>query len=230
MYKFWRFLNKLVEKKDSFLDRIIKFLQFAPLLLILWALWQTMMLSNYNALVLFSWTQVFNDTVIIFIPFLMGGIWYYLWLIDCWYYPSIKWHVWRLVSIVVSIILCILVCAYIFPKNNLWLLLLSWFMSLLWSFYSIFIPWNSKINIIKNNAIRNWLRPVILIPIILLLLPTLHNFFPRIYLFFYNNLEIQTNTGNEKIRYMNDKYIIYGSWKILPVIPETQGKLIISDE
>ncbi|EKD65814.1 MAG: hypothetical protein ACD_49C00083G0001 [uncultured bacterium (gcode 4)] len=201
-----------------------------PITLLIWILWQIVILSKYNAIALFSWSQIFSDTVILFLPLLSGFAWYFsLKILDMIDWVNNKIKIYSLLFILFIIIIYSFIMGILsyynyipfnFYLNSLNILFVSW---------AIF-SFNSTLKIDKDNKTSD--KFLFIFPSLILILITLSFtiilwLFGILYSYVYRNIKIEISNKQYEIQYMNDKYIIYWSWKITP--NDWKNKFIINN-
>lgn len=220
------------EKKDGMLEKYEKYIKFLPLFLWVWVVWQILVLIQYDALPIFSWTQVVNDTVILLVPFSMiflgfyaakndkhmGNYWLFLtiirliatcviWVIGFslfwWLMKFVTMSSWRDINYKIYALLIVFYCVGLFV----------WY---------ILEPGGKNSWPIKNHAIRNFFRPSAFLVCILItiLASALWSLFSYTICYDWVKVSLHWEKETQVIQYMNDKYIIYWSGQFVPNDPE----------
>lgn len=184
-----------------------------PISAIVWIIWQIIILSKYNAVALFSWSQVFSDSAILIMLVLSFAIWYIS--KDLFYKLSpTKTEKFRGFMFIIYTIFLILFIIPLFKFVNLYFATLSFFF-LIWYITSITSNiWKSK----KKFDEKYWIFVVPTIPLIIILAMFIvaYWFLGMWYSYLYKNIEVKVNWEYIPVNYMNDKFIIYWEWKVLP--------------
>ena len=187
---------------ENNIDIIIKILtnifKFLPIFLLVWILYQFINLIRIDKLMYFSWTQVINDTVSLFFPVIFWVVWIYIWFFineekfKKFFIDSIlNW----LIILVISLIL------YWYGLKMLYSPLSFWFISVfMWKLIIIMKMYTGSENI-KSLNYRNTLK-------ILFTLISVIWIFNIIINLNYKDIYLKINIKEEKVVYMNDKYII----------------------
>lgn len=232
------FLKELIKTLENEFNLNFFIKVALPFSLLIWILWQIIILSRFNSVVLFSWGQVFTDTTILVIPLTVFIIWYnsfnilkrfYAFNISCWH--KILW----LISILFYIFIFLGLILDIFLKYNYYLIImcfsyLVWYICyLIWAFDYDSKPSKSK-NIEKTRIILSYLFPFIIIIFISSLSVALYWLFNMQYTLLYNNIKIKINNIDYKVEYMNDKYVIYLTWSDIKVAHNNdENEILISN-
>ena len=206
--KFKKLLKTL--KTDFKLEFLLSLI---PISALIWAVWQIMILSKYNAVALFSWSQVFSDTAILIMLILAFAVWYFTKELFEELSPTktekIRWFMF----INYSIFLLIILISFLKFANLYFVALIFFF--LIWYTTSIF----SKVGTTEKKI--NWKYWIFIfptLPLIILLgfFIMLYKFFGMWYSYLYKNIQVKVNEEYIPVNYMNDKFIIYWEWKVLP--------------
>lgn len=204
--------KKLIKilKTDFKLEFLLSLL---PISVLVWIIWQVTILSKYNAVVFFSWSQVFSDTAILLMLVLAFGIWYFVKELFYELSPSrtekLRWFMFIIYSIFLIVILM-----SIFKFTNIYFMALSLFFLFWYSISSLYKLWIQDKKI--NEKYWIFIFPSLPLVIFLLSFTLLYSFFALWYSYLYKNIEVKVNTGYAQVNYMNDKFIIYWEGKILP--------------
>jgi len=191
-----------LDNEETFLEKAIKkvsiILPIIPFLLIIWILYQFSFLIWINKTPFFSWSQVINDTSILFFPLVSWISWFLLANeID----PLKKQWFWKDFLGLIFITTVIYFVFYGLLSKLLWNAFILWSLSnLIWTsiiYIKINYLWSQ--NMKSKNAIK-----FMKIVLFLLMFSTLFNFIRESQ---FSNLYIKNNDGKHKIDYMNDKYI-----------------------
>lgn len=219
-------LSKLLKSMKSHSYLLQYFVAIFPIFLVFGVLWQITMLSKYNAIVFFSWGQVLNDTSALLPQFIILILWslsayiYYLINIS----EKEKWGSIWLLCLFFGIFLWIIL--WILKNSYLSSFICSFFLWYL-SYVTIFLVWDKWKKTHKNE---NYYMPVILMILVLAIVLLFWSILSYFYSFLYQNIEIKINSQNNKINYMNDKYIFYSSWEEIKIIPnDWENEFIIKD-
>lgn len=197
-------LKKL--KKKYHLDLLLKLV--VPFAAIIWILWQIAMLSKYNAIGLFSWSQVFSDTSILLwqiISFSIG-----LWASIV--FKDFKISKWAKFSWFLSILIC-------FFLTFIVLGIMKWDNVYLQSMLFIYIVWyitpffNFKDNW-KHSKKWVFLLPSLVLFIIFVACVCIFSLLGIFYWYVFNTIDIEIENNTYPVHYMNDRYIIYWENKV----------------
>lgn len=206
--KFTKLLKTL--KTDFKLEFLLSLI---PISALIWAVWQIMILSKYNAVALFSWSQVFSDTAILMLLILSFAVWYFTKELFEELSPN-KTEKFRLFMFInYSIFLLISLISFL-KFANLYFVALA-FLFLIWYTTSIF----SRVGTTEKKI--NWkdwvfIFPTLPLTILLAVFMILYFFFGMWYSYLYKNIEVKVNEEYIPVNYMNDKFIIYWEGKVLP--------------
>lgn len=199
--------------EEDFFEKFRKILPFLPITLLAGISTQLILLTKYNALILFSWGQVINDTVLLCIPFSIMAAWAYFWQTDSDYTSTKKKMVIRFFTTIFIGIVLVSLTNLILPKA--WAVpqyLFFMYMAGLGYFHLLKSSNHKPAELNK----RNFWRPLGMLLCILLIFGLLFFYLDKIYSFFIKDAYIETEGwSREKIQYVNDKYIIYGSGSVL---------------
>lgn len=219
------------KNEDGMTEKYSNYIRFLPILLGIWILWQVLALLQYNALSLFSWTQVINDTTMLLVPFSMGVLWFFLGKndkhVNFWFFISLTRALITLLVWWMGFAILVIIIGLIgFPIQSInykiyAILLIFYCIGLIVSFFVDLVDKNKK-EPIKNHFIRNFFRPIVPFPLILILLVTLIFWWLGVYAYIYEwvNIRLHGETKNQQILYMNDKYILYGTGQFVINNPE----------
>lgn len=187
-----------MDKLGNFFLKVKNYTFILPLFLVVWIFYQFIILSQLSRMEFFSWSQVINDTVVLFIPTLFGILGILLWLsieIDekKWFTNDIfgKLFLW------VVIYIFFLATKSILIFNSFWV---AFLFVLLWKG---FIAFNIFIGSKKMKSKTH--RKFMEITLICLSLIGLFNYF---FATQYKWLEISIDNQLEKVLYFNDRYVI----------------------
>ena len=197
-------LKKL--KKKYHLDLLLKLL--VPLAAIIWILGQITMLSKYNAIALFSWSQVFSDTSILLLQIISFfiGLWASL--------TFKKFKISKLAKFFGFI--SILVCFFL---TFIVLEIMKWDNVYLQSILFIYIIWYiTPFFNIKDNwkQSQKWLflLPSLVLSLIFIGCICLFSILNIFYSYVFNTIDIEIDNKTYPVHYMNDRYIIYWENKV----------------
>lgn len=214
----WKSVTRLLKKKDNWI-RII--LTIIPITLMVWTIGQVMILSKYNGLILFSWTQVINDTVLLIIPIMFGwvGIFFYS-------LASSKHGFWfnawkTILALIIGFIFIVLVQLFIW-KNPYLLLLFSTFLLGILSYVAYTSGCDSGTKEVSDGIFDLMIPSVWIIGLILIFM-VLFWVSSILYSGLYKDIKIEIKDPaslsgaliHEDVKYMNDKYIIYWSGNVM---------------
>lgn len=203
-------IHKLVEKYH--VNLVIWMI--LPISALIGILWQVTILSKYNAVVFFSWSQVFVDTALMFLPiisFISGLLSYII-------YCNVLKPKWKekwiaFIFIIFSIILFALILWLIW-YINLYLFNLCFFF--LFGYITNFAFITSGIWEKMDPEKYSFLFPSAILGLVLAAGIVITSFFNIWYNHLYSNIQIQIESKKYKVQYMNDKYIIYSDGKVIP--------------
>ena len=133
-------LSKKIKKdlKSTHLLAII------PLTALIWIIWQVTMLSKYNAVAFFSWTQVFSDSAILMLLIIA----YFSWLFSNFIFKDLKpnfYEKFRWFMFIVYFIFIFLFLAYLIKYDNIYFLALP-AMYIFWYVTPYLDIWAKKIS------------------------------------------------------------------------------------
>lgn len=187
-----------------------------PLMLIIWILWQVVMLSKYNAIAFFSWSQIFSDTAILFIP-LLSFLFGFISIKALKGFDKTDWKIiLRSVMFIVyiTIIIAALSWVLIYFKINV----LSYYIV---SLFSSFLLWAMTWAVESKNKAKEFddkwlfLLPSASLGLVVLPFILIYSLFTLLYSYIYMNVDVKIKDKQYKVEYMNDKYIIYWSWNVI---------------
>ncbi|EKD44714.1 MAG: hypothetical protein ACD_71C00032G0002 [uncultured bacterium (gcode 4)] len=196
--------------------------------LLIWILWQIIILSKFNAIVFFSWSQIFSDTAILFIPVLalFSGHFSYKFLNKFKIVLTVKARSFLFLIEIIFIlwVVYITLCQYLVTTVNLYFLNLTVFF-LFWFLLSIF---DKKVEE-KKVDFDKWIFafPALVLSLVLLLFLILLWIFNILYHYIYTNIYVNIDNTQYKVQYMNDKYIIYWSWNVIP--NDWKNRFVVKD-
>lgn len=205
-------LKKILKtlKTDFKLEFLLALL---PISALVWIIGQVTILSKYNAVVFFSWSQVFSDTAILIMLIVAFAVWYFIKELFDTLSPS-KTEKFRWFMFIVYSIFLIILFISLFKFTNLYFVALSFFY-LIWYTTSIFSKvWTPA----KKIDWKYWIFifPTLPLTILLAVFIMLYGFFGMWYSYLYKNIEVKVNEEHIPVNYMNDKFIIYWEGKVLP--------------
>lgn len=209
-------LKKAFIREKSLEDISLRdIVDFSVILLIIWILYQLISLFSIKMINFFSWTQVINDTAILAIPILLLCLW-----IRYWYKltknlkeleKNKKIKEWK--RIVILIMLVIIPIGIKFRLTKWKTLESSLYLYYLIGFLFPWISYGILYKYTIDEIIESWYKDIINILYIVLLLWT--SIVSEINWSLYKEIYLINNDQTEqKVEYMNDKYIFikYNTW------------------
>lgn len=199
--------------EDDFLERFWKLLPLFPITLILGTSTQLIFLAQYNAFALFSWTQVVNDTIMLCVPFSILAVWAYFGKTDSEYVSKKSVMVGRyFATFFIGIVLVTLMQRF-FP----------WFKNIPTGLFLVYMTGLAYYHMLRGLGEtapaalkqRNFWRPTAMFFCVLASFGLAFYLLGNGYSYFTQRTYLHLESWkDEKIRYMNDKYIIYGEGKV----------------
>ncbi len=193
--------------KIDIADIFTKYSILIPITLSLWILYQFYNLISIGRLTFFSWSQVINDTVILFFPVLFWILGVILsWQLNPHEEKKYEFIKNLLAYIVVVGVIYMLLVTFKIPELIRSLFLIGF---IAWAFLSLFIyirilSWSQNM---KSKFLFGVLK-------IITLIGTLFIVFDQFREHQYNDLSVETKSWVVPVIYMNDTYI-FTSWSIL---------------
>lgn len=209
---------KILEKEFK-----IKFwISLLPITLLIWIISQLLIITQYNAIMFFSWWQVLNDTIIFSLLVLALILWYLSHDLFLKFKPNI-WEKWRWGLFIFYILfLSFFILWFIAYFTNSFYYYITWIILFYFVWYILYLSfqfWKSKWDKKLDEKYWIFLLPSLYLIMYLLVFTILFSWVKMLNNFIYQNIEIKINDQNHKINYMNDKYIFYSSWSEIKIIP-----------
>jgi hypothetical protein len=203
-------IHKFIKQKLK-LDYWMLFL--IPITAFIWIVAQIWILSQYNAVALFSWWQVFSDSAII-LPLILSLItWYISYLIFLKLKPNKLDNTLAIFYLFVFGLVSIIILSLISVKNiyllGLFIFFFFWYISSIIN--SIDVGQKS------NKEIWKYIIPWWIYIFFFMLFVVIFWMWWVMLWFINQGLEIQIDWTEYDIQYMNDKYIIYWEWEVLKI-------------
>ncbi|EKD44782.1 MAG: hypothetical protein ACD_71C00007G0004 [uncultured bacterium (gcode 4)] len=212
----------------KFIKKHSWFISIIPVALVIGMTTQIGLISTYNAWSCFDWSQVPNDTAILFLPVcsLFLG-----WIAFVWRTPDSKWwYVWRFFITIAVIVACEYLLAWIGYANPFTFLLWSSFIfGAILSLLTDFSKWlDNKIGDFSDKRVSVNFFFGIFPWLIIMALLTIYMVFRGFSVLFYDGIYKGSYVINHNaksatwatlpklpLHYLNSKCVMYGTWLLI---------------